>query len=165
VGTQKFQVEESETRGQTRIVLVNGKPIAVEILTDFGKAPVDLLLRAGGRTFHITVNSKDEQDRYSIDINGKPVSASLERFEEVRLASSRATSDEGPIIVTAPMAGRVASLNMGVGDAAEEGQALLVLQAMKMENEVASPKMGVVREVYVHPGDLVKSGDKLVLIE
>jgi biotin carboxyl carrier protein len=63
------------------------------------------------------------------------------------------------------MAGRIVSLKASLGMTAEEGQPLVVLEAMKMENEVASPKKGVVKEVYVQPGALVKAGDRLALVE
>jgi biotin carboxyl carrier protein len=164
-GTQKFKIEESDGTPHTRIVLVNGRTIKVEVLNDLGRAPVDLLLRAGDRTLHITVGSRDDNDRYSVDLNGRPVSASLELFDDLRLSRGHGPAVKGPVLVTAPMAGRIASLKTSVGKAADEGQALVVLEAMKMENEVASPKKGLVKEVFVQPGALVKAGDKLVLVE
>jgi biotin carboxyl carrier protein len=51
------------------------------------------------------------------------------------------------------------------GDAVTSGQALLVLEAMKMQNEIRSPKTGVVKEVAVEPGRAVNSGDLLIAIE
>ncbi len=62
------------------------------------------------------------------------------------------------------MAGGIVTSKACVGSKASEGDALVVLEAMKMENEVASPRRGVVREVYVRPGDLVKAGDRLCLV-
>jgi len=63
------------------------------------------------------------------------------------------------------MAGKIASVKISVGATVEEGQALVVLEAMKMENEIAAPKRGTVKEIYVQQGSLTKPGDKLVLIE
>ena len=65
----------------------------------------------------------------------------------------------------APMAGRIVALKTAVGSQAGEGDALVVLEAMKMENEVASPRRGIVKELYVKPGDLVKAGDRLCLVQ
>ena len=63
------------------------------------------------------------------------------------------------------MPGRIVALKTGVSSEAGEGDALVVLEAMKMENEVASPRRGIVKEVYVRPGDLVKAGDRLCMVE
>lgn len=72
---------------------------------------------------------------------------------------------EGPIIVTSPMPGKIAAVKATAGAIVEEGQALIVLEAMKMENEIAAPKKGKVKEIYVQPGVLAKPGEKLLLIE
>ena len=62
------------------------------------------------------------------------------------------------------MAGKIASVRASVDSKVEEGQSLMVLEAMKMQNEIASPKTGIVKELYVKKGDLVKAGDKLCLV-
>jgi biotin carboxyl carrier protein len=62
------------------------------------------------------------------------------------------------------MAGKIALVKTYVGSKVEEGQSLLVLEAMKMQNEIASPKSGELKELYVKKGDLVKAGDKLCLV-
>ena len=97
-------------------------------------------------------------------MNGRPIVA---KIEEETMLVGRAESDkvEGPILINSPMAGKIASVKTSVGAMVEEGQALVVLEAMKMENEIAAPKRGTVKEVYVQPGSLAKPGDRLVLIE
>jgi biotin carboxyl carrier protein len=62
------------------------------------------------------------------------------------------------------MAGKIASVKASVDAKVEEGQSLMILEAMKMENEIASPKSGTLKELYVKHGDLVKAGDRLCLI-
>ena len=71
----------------------------------------------------------------------------------------------GPVVVSSPMAGKIAAVRTSMGAVVDEGQALVVLEAMKMENEIAAPKKGTVKEIYVKPGALARPGDKLVLIE
>ncbi|MET0583630.1 MAG: biotin/lipoyl-containing protein [Candidatus Binatia bacterium] len=54
---------------------------------------------------------------------------------------------------------------MAVGDAVELGQGLVIVEAMKMENEVRSPISGEVKEIKVKPGDTVEGGTLLVIVE
>jgi biotin carboxyl carrier protein len=62
------------------------------------------------------------------------------------------------------MSGRIVSLKASPNASVTKGQPLAVLEAMKMENEIASPKTGIVKEVYVKPGALVKAGEQLCLV-
>ncbi len=72
---------------------------------------------------------------------------------------------EGPRPVKAPMPGRVVRLLVEVGDEVGEGQGVVVIEAMKMQNELKSPKVGRVVRVGVGVGDTVGSGDVLVVVE
>jgi acetyl/propionyl-CoA carboxylase alpha subunit len=72
---------------------------------------------------------------------------------------------EGPRPVKAPMPGRVVRLLVEVGDEVGEGQGVVVIEAMKMQNELKSPKVGRVVRVGVTVGDTVGSGDVLVVVE
>jgi acetyl/propionyl-CoA carboxylase alpha subunit len=72
---------------------------------------------------------------------------------------------DGPRPVKAPMPGRMVRVLVEVGDEVEEGQALLVIEAMKMQNELKSPKTGRVAKIAVGVGDAVGSGDVLVVVE
>ena len=83
----------------------------------------------------------------------------VERVERVR-----AEQAVGEGVVTAPMPGVVSQVKVGVGDPVEAGAPLLVLEAMKMENEIYAPVGGVVGEVYVEAGQRVGRGDRLILI-
>ena len=72
---------------------------------------------------------------------------------------------DGPRPVKAPMPGRVVRVLVAVGDAVEEQQGLVVIEAMKMQNELKSPKTGRVARIAVGVGDAVGSGDVLVVVE
>jgi acetyl-CoA/propionyl-CoA carboxylase biotin carboxyl carrier protein len=67
--------------------------------------------------------------------------------------------------VTAPMQGTIVKVLVEVGASVEVGQALLVLEAMKMENHINAEAAGTVKEIRVSPGDAVGTGDVLVIIE
>ncbi|NYF49859.1 biotin/lipoyl-containing protein [Tunturiibacter gelidoferens] len=72
---------------------------------------------------------------------------------------------DGPRPVKAPMPGRVVRVLVEVGDEVEVGQAVVVIEAMKMQNELKSPKAGRVAKITVGVGDAVGSGDVLVVVE
>ena len=71
----------------------------------------------------------------------------------------------GPQRITAPMPGKVVKVLVAPGDAVEERQGLVVVEAMKMENELRATRAGRVREVHVQEGALVESGRLLVVLE
>jgi biotin carboxyl carrier protein len=71
---------------------------------------------------------------------------------------------EGPQRVDAPMPGKVVRVLVKQGDEVAEGQGLVVVEAMKMENELKSPKAGKVVELHAVEGAAVESGAKLVVV-
>ncbi len=71
---------------------------------------------------------------------------------------------EGANTVTAPMPGKILSLKVNVGDTVNNGDLVLLLEAMKMENEVFATASGKVTEIRVKGGDSVNTGDVLMVI-
>jgi acetyl-CoA/propionyl-CoA carboxylase biotin carboxyl carrier protein len=67
--------------------------------------------------------------------------------------------------ISAPMQGTIVKVLVAVGDAVDAGQAVIVLEAMKMENHINAEKAGTVAEIRVAPGDGVGTGDVLAVIE
>lgn len=72
---------------------------------------------------------------------------------------------QGPRKITAPMPGKVVRILASVGDAVEAGQPVLVIEAMKMQNELKSPKKGVLKKLNVAPGAAVEAGQALAEVE
>ena len=71
----------------------------------------------------------------------------------------------GELEIRAIIPGRIVSVAVAPGDSVTAGQALLVVEAMKMQNDLGSPRAGVVRRVAVGPGSTVDAGDVLVVLE
>lgn len=71
---------------------------------------------------------------------------------------------EGEVRLTAPMTGQVTEVLVGEGDTVAEGDPLLVVVAMKMNNEIRSPAAGVITQVDVEAGDAVDQGDLMLVI-
>jgi len=95
-----------------------------------------------------------------------------ERFAaEVRdprsLRSRRAVSEgaAGPAKIVAPMPGKVVRIVVPQDELVEAGQGVVVVEAMKMQNEIKSPKKGIVKKIAVKEGDTVNAGDVLAVIE
>jgi biotin carboxyl carrier protein len=164
VDGKKFRLGDLTADGSSWTVPVDDKKITVEILEQTATGPSGILVRTGDKVFRIAVEMRGERDVYSVEINGRPMIARLED-ESPLLRATDLEAAEGPVLVTSPMAGKIASVKTSVGATVEEGQALIVLEAMKMENEIAAPKKGMVKEIYVQQGTLAKPGDKLVLVE
>ena len=102
---------------------------------------------------------------FEVVIEGRPYVVRLEDERARALAGLAGTAHEhGDVTVRAPMPGLVANLLVATGDTVARGQTVVVLEAMKMENDLPSPRAGVVRAVHVAKGQAVGQNDKLVVI-
>ena len=87
-----------------------------------------------------------------------------ERSRKIQKALTRAAKDTGEFTLKAPMPGLVRGVPLQLGQEVQKGQGLVILEAMKMENELRSPRAGVVRDIRVKPGDAVELGQALVVL-
>jgi len=79
-------------------------------------------------------------------------------------AAPAATGSAGSVVVSAPMPGKILSVKTEVGASVKKGDVLIVLEAMKMENEIVAPEDGTVASVNTQAGSQVESGDTLVTL-
>lgn len=95
-----------------------------------------------------------------------PVKAVPARPEPTHAAKPAPTADNvgTGTTIAAPIPGTVLRVSVAVGDAVTKGQTLLVLEAMKMENEIMAPSDGVVQLLHVSPGVSVKTGEALAVL-
>ncbi len=114
---------------------------------------------ANGRSFAAQLLSSGE-----VSVNGRVIR--VEIFDPRSMRGRRnATGSEGRQTIVAPMPGRVIRVLIEAGQEVEEGQGLIVVEAMKMQNEMKSPKAGRVVEVKTAAGATVAAGDILAVIE
>jgi biotin carboxyl carrier protein len=108
-------------------------------------------------------------NRRAVAVRLHPLSGGPDRRHIERRAKGRgddaADARSGPLSVTAPMPGRIVKVLVNVGDAVAARQGVVVVEAMKMENELRSPRAGTVKEVRVAVGALVEARTVLVVIE
>ena len=107
----------------------------------------------------------------TVHVNGTPVV--VERPSRRRATAAGAAADKtdgavslaGPVSIAAPMPGRVVRVLVSAGDIVAARQGLIVIEAMKMENELRAPRAGTVKAVNVAPGAPVEAGSVVVVIE
>ncbi len=99
-----------------------------------------------------------------VGIDGRTVAVGVNARRTRRRANAEVDAD-GEQTITAPMPGRVVRVLAAEGDEVAAGQAVVVVEAMKMENELRSPKSGRVTRVAVTPGMSVEGGRVLIVVE
>jgi biotin carboxyl carrier protein len=156
---------------------VEGRTIRVEVRGGDGRyslsldaAPLEVDLVPAGRHFASLLVAGESHEvgiekcpeGFVIHFPGRPVSVLL--AEAVRGATPPARRAQGPARLVAPMPGRVVRVLQAPGEEVAAGQGLVVIEAMKMENELASPRAGRVLEVAVREGQAVEAGALLALV-
>jgi pyruvate carboxylase subunit B len=81
------------------------------------------------------------------------------------LNQSRNISQDGQKILTVSMPGRIVKVMAGVGQSVKRGDGVIIVEAMKMENEIRAPKDGVIQAIHVKAGDAVEAGEPLVTLQ
>lgn len=99
---------------------------------------------------------------YTITVNGVAYSVSVE--ETAAGAAPVAAAPAAPAPAAAPKPGNILDVKVKPGASVKAGDALVVLEAMKMENEIVAPQDGTVATIDVNKGDVVNSGDTLVTL-
>lgn len=159
-GGKQTRIVELIRDGQRWRAIVDGQPVeadAVEI------AP---------HTYSILLSGKSHELRVSPVPDGslKILSARTEFLAEVidpREWRGRhgAAEVEGRQQIVAPMPGKIVRILVKPGDTVELGQGLIVVEAMKMQNEIRSPKSGTVEKIVAKEGDPVNAGDVLLWVD
>ena len=159
--TPAAEVELESLGGGRYAVTLEGRTFEVESLV-LPNGAVSMIVE--GKSFSVEFDEKG--DEVSVLLRGQ-----LTRFDvadERKLRMREATAGftvEGKQTVTAPMPGKIVKIFVKVGDAVTEGQGLVVVEAMKMENELKSPKAGKVTEIITKEGATVENGAPLVVVE
>lgn len=134
--------------------------------------PLDLtLLRTQGCRVRFTVNGRPidalvtgHLPHLTVDAGSGPVDLEVEesRFAEVRRISGLTQRAQHATVLKAPMPGLITRVLVAPGEVVTSGQPLLVMEAMKMENELRSPGPGTVKRIMARPGEAVELGAELV---
>jgi biotin carboxyl carrier protein len=150
-------------------VSVDGRPHVVDVTTINGL--VSLILGDNGirSSYEVAIVEQPlSSGNLTVHVNGRAMTAVVgtSRGSWARRGQDAgATAGAGPRAVTAPMPGKVVKMLVKAGDVVTARQGLVVVEAMKMENELRASKAGTVAEVKVTEGASVEAGMVLVVIE
>ncbi len=125
------------------------------------------LVRIGTQVFRVVVEKRQGRGKYTLWVDGYrfETEALDERTRAIRDLSAATAGPVGPAPIIAPMPGLIVRVNVAAGDRVEAGQGVVVMEAMKMENELRATSAGTVRSVEVAPGTVVEKGALLVALE
>jgi biotin carboxyl carrier protein len=117
----------------------------------------------GTDSFEADVQRKG--DDYEVLIGGDCHKFTLMNEQLKALSRGGGKAAAGKALVTSPMPGKVVKLLVNEGEEVKSDQGVIVVEAMKMENELKSAVAGKVKEIFVKEGEVVESGAKLLLVE
>lgn len=120
------------------------------------------------RKFNITVNGtayEVEVEEVGATATAAPVAAAPAAAPAAKPAAKPAAPAAGTESVVAPMPGNINAIKVTAGQSVKKGDDLVILEAMKMENEIKAPRDGVVASVAVTKGQSVNTGDLLVSLK
>lgn len=164
----KYEVRIS---GKTRLVELERQGDGWQARLD-GEADVADVVETAPNTFSILVSGQSHQISVTpssdggleLVTGGFEFSAAVTDPRSWRGRRHGGAEAEGRQQIAAPMPGKIVRLLVKAGDAVEAGRGLLVIEAMKMQNEIRSPKSGTVERVLVREGQAVNAGEVLCVV-
>jgi biotin carboxyl carrier protein len=160
-------------------VLINGRAVELKlkragdgwILEQNGVIREPSIIQVERDVYHVLLEGRSYEVRMATNPRGDQVDVDGREYivgvEDPRDAppSRGAAGFEGRQTIAAPMPGRIVRLLVGEGDLVERDQGIVVIEAMKMQNEMKSPKAGRIASISVHEGSTVAAGEVLVVVE
>jgi biotin carboxyl carrier protein len=163
VNGEERQVEITEPAPGEFQLVMDGRTLVVD-----SRAVSDSTqtLIAGTRAYNIEAE-KNADGGENVLVRGHILSVEVLDLRTLNLRKAAETigGPEGPISITAPMPGKVVAVLVVEGEEVKEGQGLVVVEAMKMENELKAPRAGKVKNLAIEAGAAVENGVTLCVIE
>ena len=143
-------------------VIVDGEVFSVDFIR-LDEARASLRFRNDGQSFSITYERSNKRTwRVGVGVREFLIDA-LTPLEAIE--NEAAAQVQGPSTIEAPIPGKVVKINVEAGARVEPGQVVVVLEAMKMENELIAEQAGIVASVHIEQGMTVETGQLLVELE
>ena len=124
----------------------------------FEKSPIQLNEEKNGY-YKVVIDDIDYIVKYSQTEKPEIINGNTEK--NVQPSNSNSVSNETGLIVNAPLAGNIFKIEKNIGDDIQEDETIIVLEAMKMETTIKTPKNGKIKNIFIKNGDKVQSGDPL----
>jgi acetyl-CoA/propionyl-CoA carboxylase biotin carboxyl carrier protein len=150
-----FRADRHHTKWiEDEVTLVDPGPVPSEVLpTEEDLERKSMTVEVGGKRFNVA---------YWTPTGGTGAGPSRRKRPRLEKASGAGSTDG---IIAAPMQGTIVKVSVKAGDRVEAGDAICVLEAMKMENEVTAPNSGEVTDLRVQPGDTVTPGETIAIVK
>ena len=141
---------------------LDGEPFQADVME---LEPGAFSLLIGGKSYTVRVAASGETGEYRVALCGAEYAVAVRDPRRLVRGGGAKPSLEGKQDVAARMPGKVVRLLVAQGDAVERGQGLIVVEAMKMQNEIKCPKAGRVEKILVREGQPVNAGELLLTVE
>jgi pyruvate carboxylase subunit B len=147
------------------LAVANGVTAEAQV-TELEGTPVRMV-RIGNEVHRVVARRGPTRGRYTLWLDGfrYEVEALDERTRAIRELAGASAGPSGPAPLVAPMPGMIVRVAVQVGDVVQAGQGLVVMEAMKMENELRASAAGTVKAVLAQPGTAVEKGAILLELE
>lgn len=157
VGSHTFEVD---LRGSD--VIVDGEIVDTELRHVRGTLLRKLSLN--GASHRVVAKAGEARGTWDLQLDGERVSLQVvdERTRTIRAMTARTAGPQGPKPIRAPMPGMVVRIDVETGQHVKAGQGVVIIEAMKMENELKADASGIVSKILVQPGTAVEKGTVLV---
>ena len=152
----RLELNRADGRWSCRL---DGREIAVDAVL---ARPDVLSLRIGNQAYEVKCERSAGETH--VWVGSRRFAAEIRDPRSLR-GRARTVDDQGPKKLTAPMPGKVVRILVSEGGEVEAGAGVLVVEAMKMQNEIKSPKKGSIQKILVTQGSAVNAGDVLAIVE
>ena len=161
------------------ITIVEGRQFTIEIVdekhvrVDDKLYEIDFETVSGQPVYSLIVDGRSHEsyiyqadDNWQVLLHGRlyPVTVEDEREKRLRAAAGGGVVETGEYHLRAPMPGLVVTITVSEGEAVKRGQVILILESMKMQNELKSPRDGTIGRIRVKPGETVEQKQTLLSV-
>lgn len=159
----RARMVEIERDGANLRCSIDGREVHADA-AEIGPGVYSILLGNGSESIEVHAAPGADHEHVELYSDGRQYTARVLDPRAWRGKHGHSIEAEGRQQVTAPMPGKIVRLLIAEGDAVEAGRGLLVVEAMKMQNEIRAPKSGTVEQLRVTEGQAVNAGEVLLVI-
>ena len=163
VGDEEHEVEIIEVSPGSYEIAMDGKKMSIDVRS---VAPTSMSFLLDNHAYNIEFE-KSRQGGENLLVRGHVISVEVVDLRTLRLRRVRPAtgSNDGPATIASPMPGKVVAVLVKEGQQVAQGDGLVVVEAMKMENELKAPRAGTVKDLIATEGAPVDGGATLCVVE
>lgn len=161
INGQKKEAEFSYIDGKTQLT-IDGKVFDAQVSQP---EPGLFTIIINNKIYSTRAFRSGNSGNSEIIVNGKAISVSAQDKKSYQGKNGSGGGAGGKSVISAPMPGKIVRILLKEGDDVEAKQGVIIVEAMKMQNEVLSPKTGKVASIKVTEGQVINAGDVMVVIE